>query len=250
MLLGIANDSERLGIAPDYTATVAKVYLDTALCILRAYPHLDLLSSIFTEKSIRLPLWVPDWSLAPKPATGTLLLHTSLLRRGLHRTSAERLPYIRYDPASNRLTLDGLLVDRISYTTGAIAYRANPNSTLENFVWFENQLGRAQDLPMYSSGDGGIDAFWRSLITNVTHDHQITTSRYQAPVHGFQDAMGYADCNRFRDTGILNAQAGVRASSTLSQGNYRKGHLAISMHNTKGLPVLGSKGCSDQRLCM
>jgi hypothetical protein len=28
---------------------------------------------------------------------------------------------------------------------------------------------------MYSSRGAAIDAFWRTLITNVTHDHQIAT---------------------------------------------------------------------------
>jgi hypothetical protein len=60
-LLGLASNT--LEIEPDYDKSEAKVLTDTARRILRTSSNLDLLNHVGYTKEIKLPSWVPDWSL-------------------------------------------------------------------------------------------------------------------------------------------------------------------------------------------
>jgi Heterokaryon incompatibility protein (HET) len=64
-MLCIASDASQLGIVPDYTKTVADVYIDTAWRLL-LHGHFVLDNARGLRESLQapdLPSWVPDWSL-------------------------------------------------------------------------------------------------------------------------------------------------------------------------------------------
>jgi hypothetical protein len=68
-LLGLAKDT--LGIRPDYSESISKVYTDTARALIRS-GQVDLLWLCQFPKSIEnLPTWVPDWSTPLQNPYGT-----------------------------------------------------------------------------------------------------------------------------------------------------------------------------------
>ncbi|KAL8911108.1 MAG: hypothetical protein Q9172_007730 [Xanthocarpia lactea] len=62
-ILSIANDAEKLGILPDYSASTAACYIDTARKLITKNQSLDVLICKETLRQIDgLPTWAPDWS--------------------------------------------------------------------------------------------------------------------------------------------------------------------------------------------
>jgi hypothetical protein len=66
-LLGMAADSDELGVIVDYSKSVEEIYIDTAYRILKHGSSLDLFTAVKAEKKLQLPSWVLDWS-----ATGSM----------------------------------------------------------------------------------------------------------------------------------------------------------------------------------
>jgi hypothetical protein len=60
-LLGIAGDTESLGLRPDYAQTVAKVYATATRAMMERCPQYRLEFSVFPKAMDGLPSWVPDW---------------------------------------------------------------------------------------------------------------------------------------------------------------------------------------------
>lgn len=60
-LLGIAADTELLGLRPDYTWTAAEVYTEATRAMVERCPHYSLDYCAFPKDMHDLPSWVPDW---------------------------------------------------------------------------------------------------------------------------------------------------------------------------------------------
>jgi hypothetical protein len=58
-LLGMASNTEQLGIIPDYSKSVEDIYTDVAGKILEH--DFDLLLMSWRGNSQQVPSWVPDW---------------------------------------------------------------------------------------------------------------------------------------------------------------------------------------------
>jgi len=104
-LLGIANDSDDMGIMANYSLTIEEVFIDAALRILCGTKSLSLLNFVSATESRgrSLPSWVPAW-------TGKA--HTSLLNYGNASGDSE----IRWadDQVPKSITLHGISVDTIA----------------------------------------------------------------------------------------------------------------------------------------
>ncbi|KAL2143754.1 hypothetical protein VTI28DRAFT_10051 [Corynascus sepedonium] len=59
--LGVAADTERLGIHPDYNRTAVEVYTIATRAMLERCPHYSLDYCMFPKDMDGLPTWVPDW---------------------------------------------------------------------------------------------------------------------------------------------------------------------------------------------
>ena len=158
-LFNIARDRETLGIIPDYGLSVANIYVDVAARILKSDSHLDLLSSVFGNKSVSLPSWVPDWTQSGP----SLLEPTVAVRNGIYCASGETTSDVRYDSELNIITTSGALVDRIAKTIGKIW----PTKLQRKPAWIEDQIQMVAELSAYGTIKAGTDAFWRVLIANL-----------------------------------------------------------------------------------
>lgn len=59
----LTNDDKKLGIIPDYSLDTEKVYMGVAERVIKTHCTLCLLESCeFSNRSLEIPSWVPDWS--------------------------------------------------------------------------------------------------------------------------------------------------------------------------------------------
>jgi hypothetical protein len=175
--LGIASDREKLGIVPNYAATVSEVYLDAAARILQTAQHLDLLNNVQTIKSVELPSWVPDWSQGCLSSQGTLSNPVGFAMiaafNGLHPYQANggTTASVSLESTRTRLTLHGCIIDNVSY---AVGYPKNSldGDMFQTFAWVKEQMNVTRNLPMYSTEHKVVDAFSRTLVANLTPEGQ------------------------------------------------------------------------------
>jgi hypothetical protein len=207
-LLNIAKDREKLGITLDYRLPVTKVYTDIAVRILQSDSKLDLLSSVFAEKSMLLPSWVPDWTRGGY----TLLSATKSVRNGIYRASGNTNPDVKFDEQSNTISLDGVFFDRLSYVSG----RIGPDKIRRNPAWIREQIKMASNLPMYVTEEKAINAFWRTLVANLAQPEHL-----EEPSEAPDGYRKYFDA--FVKLQSLLAEAENGATVTIGQSEYDMG---------------------------
>lgn len=207
-LFNIAKDKERLRITPDYGLTIADVYTDAAARILQSDRHLDLLSSVFSKKSISLPSWVPDWT----SNSYSLLGATAAVRNGLYSASGDTTADVRYNKEINAITIRGVFVDRITKVNGNIW----PMKLQRQPAWIEDQIQMAADLPVYGTAKAGADALWRTLIANLAQPQGL-----QQPSEATDDYIEYFRAYIKLQNVLAQAEAGANVSIT--KGEHDKG---------------------------
>jgi hypothetical protein len=207
-LLNIAKDAERLGITPDYRLPVTKVYTDVAVRILQSDRKLDLLSSVFANKSIPLPSWVPDWTTSGY----TFLNAGKAIRQGVYCASGETTSDVTYDELSNAITLGGALVDRISYASGKIGLK----ELIRNPGWVTEQLQRVRGLRMYAARGEAVQALWRTLIANLAQPEGL-----QEPSEAPDDYGKYFDAFVKLQTVLAEVEKGAHIA--IGQNEYDMG---------------------------
>lgn len=187
-LFGLIEDSVDVGkiplLRPIYGKdhSPAKTYLNVAVQLLRDCEELLILSCVegksFQRVEIghrRLPSWVPDWSVR-KPlglritgykryradvcfiAPGTDLSRENKLRMWPAVVSEEDLT----------VTICGLEVDKISF-------RGESKLDIQKGAPFPQLLNMLMSLPTQypTTGEDGLEAFGRTLITNTTKDRRF-----------------------------------------------------------------------------
>ncbi|KAK4032503.1 heterokaryon incompatibility protein-domain-containing protein [Parachaetomium inaequale] len=87
-LLGVAADTERLGLRPDYTQTVAEVYTAATRAMVERCPQYSLDYCAFPKDMDDLPTWVPDWQRVGRFG---LAYGRPMSYRNLFNSSADRV---------------------------------------------------------------------------------------------------------------------------------------------------------------
>ncbi|CAL3973166.1 unnamed protein product [Diplocarpon coronariae] len=105
-LLGIASDAQQLGIKPDYSKPVERVFTELAVAHLKVHRHLDFLSFCMREprasRHRRPPSWTPLLDFAPRK-------EWSMLRP--QEASAGRPARYSFEADETVLVLRGLFLD-------------------------------------------------------------------------------------------------------------------------------------------
>ncbi|RFU33188.1 hypothetical protein B7463_g3139, partial [Scytalidium lignicola] len=172
-VLGLTCD--QLDIIPDYSTSIAQVYQDIAVRILNTHPTLDILSSAHGNKSLKLPSWVPDWSFWSDDIPVPLVHDVTFSKPCFYDACAGAKPIIKFNARYSRLTVHGVVLDHISFSSGKLGDRIFPSAPEqqgETFYRFQHLLkelrGWRESLPQTLADE----VFWRTLIANVVYEQR------------------------------------------------------------------------------
>jgi len=193
-LLGIARDTEAVGIKPEYEMSWIEVYRSVVIKIVEVYGDLDVLcvpksddttdefeNKWYENEATRLPSWVPDWRRNPTGEAFTLTGRDQD-RHLTYRAAGASRAHITLDKNDkNVLGLSGYCVDRITECGAAgvnsdnhMEGRSTVRMILDSFSFGLELRLRYIDWKhiarVYTGGEYVTgtevkeDAFWRTLV--------------------------------------------------------------------------------------
>jgi len=148
-LLGVAPDRDEIGIAPRYDLPVEDIYCDVALRLVRTHQNLDIFSSMYPEKTFRLPSWVPNWSRAPDLPQDPLLDNPILLEHGLPRASGDTVAEFAIADNGAELVVRGGIIDRVAIVQDTESAGRASQKSMRDFLL--QHLDHLATLPLYAS---------------------------------------------------------------------------------------------------
>ncbi|KAG4437822.1 hypothetical protein IFR05_006709 [Cadophora sp. M221] len=184
---GLATDETNSAFAPDYTKPVETVYRETAVYLYKGQEPFSVIScaGIGSERKIKLPTWVPDWTSLPANAPFTRPGYFDDLSTDTRcSASGETKARVSFDEAyPDILGLGGIIVDEIAFAgrpyilddfgDGLIVdetgNRFSPKEFIENYRWICEAQAMAKHASKYGHGYDAIEgAFWRTLVGDQT----------------------------------------------------------------------------------
>jgi hypothetical protein len=153
------EDWHALG-APDYTKSVAQVYLETTLQMISQTGSLDVLSHVWEPNhKLGQPSWVPNWA---SEKLGRVL-RLSPGEEGLFRAAGASRA--KFQHSGKFLTLVGILIDSVNETAEPLDYETEFEKFWRGWV----KMFRMDSDPYrpYVGGRDFCNAFWRTLICNM-----------------------------------------------------------------------------------
>ena len=167
-LMGLAVDTDRLGIIPDYVnSTFKSVMTETAGAIART-GRVELLSfSQYPKNDPDLPSWVPDWRPNLRPSYYTIYENAeSHLFSASGNAQASVLPTVE----PNILGLEGFAIDTIEQLGSPWWDEGWDHSRYLSFltqVSLLSQLSAAKDNPIYEFPARRAEAVWRVPMADL-----------------------------------------------------------------------------------
>ena len=256
-LLGLADDRDIIGIVPDYSLPVREVFVDATIRILRADPALEILSSVRNDKVLDLPSWAPDWSSADveKCGTNNYLWFGTLVANGLFAAGG-RGGSSRIELSADRTQLSarGVMFDRLrcviepSLNRRAGDTERPVQSILARCI---EVAGRGDPPSPYGSAAGIREAFWRTLIANMTH-----LEREAEPDYGQSfDAFLRREESRARSIELLQLVP-VDSETEAAASGFGVAANLVSMYRNIGVTRKGFVACvpnhaqEDDHVCV
>ena len=178
-ILGICNDVKMGDITVDYSSSVAQVYYETAEYILRKERSLKLLSACQSYgSSAETPSWVPDWSIDARfrPMRSMISWESGVEEEDVRRTfkaSGSHSAQVIVSEVMRTITTQGMVWSTISVLGTDIGNDAEFDDTTESqnrmftqsYTWWP--LAKERTPEVTAHGERRIDAFWRTLITDM-----------------------------------------------------------------------------------
>lgn len=175
-LIGLASGQGHEEVTADYTKPLEDVYISTAKYLLNHNADLLIMSAAGIGRprsSLKLPSWVPDWSLDFKASN---LSYVSL-KSGYSATKGSSPHFINM-PEPRILVLRGLMIDMVNHCASAhplpLQGREEHNSELITKSCKEALHGLLEGqrlaftLSPYPTGESCQDVYWRTLIANMS----------------------------------------------------------------------------------
>jgi hypothetical protein len=186
-LLAVASDQPRLKLVADYTISTEEVYTQVTIRIIKVSKNLDVLSNVKSNKSLTsLPSWVPDWSPVKGPPVPSLLYGLKYSIKHPFSASGDTTAQITYNPSYHSITLSARVLDTIGYSSGVIRSRVaaiGPESQ-EQFARSKELLDKwyhkVKQSEIYGGKRAAEQAFWRTLIGNITHERKVARNDYES----------------------------------------------------------------------
>ncbi|KAL9036475.1 MAG: hypothetical protein Q9180_004280, partial [Flavoplaca navasiana] len=157
-VLNLIEESDRLGIKPDYTKTTVQVFQDVTLRSILRTGNLDLLASCeLQSERDEIPSWVPNWSI-PKRYCGITVTYAC------HESDAHAI----YNDGDGSLSVIGLHVGKIQKAQQILTIDPWPlqpiHAALQRAMsWLRNELGS-------DAYNRQMEAIWRTLCCNQFSD--------------------------------------------------------------------------------
>ena len=179
-LLGLATDAERSALHVNYSDSTAQVYHRTAKVLIElgsgievlyeaaCYPHLD-----------GLPSWAPNW--AGDRTSESMGWITGAEGVKTFRATGSARSTINISADGRLLHVRGIILDSIQATTepmeenpAALDFASGRSNSL-NCLWDFEHASRVlvykhKDTLRYPPGEGLTNAFWRTLVRDITRD--------------------------------------------------------------------------------
>lgn len=172
-VLGLACDQDQLSIIPDYSTSTAQLYQDTAVRILETHPTLDILSSAHANKSMELPSWVPDWSFWSEDIPVPLVHDVTFSRPCFYDACARAKSKIKFNAQNSELTVQGVVIDHISFSSGRLGFSPNPADTFYQFQYLLRELHSWRESLTQPRAD---EVLWRTLVANIVYEQREASS--------------------------------------------------------------------------
>jgi hypothetical protein len=211
-LLALANDTNKLGIIPDYGLAVKQIYTKTSRLIIQN-GELDLIGlSQFPKRSNSLPSWVPDWR-GPLQPSFCNIGPSSLLDKHLFSASDSNQPSLTETDDESLLGIEGYLVDEIE-EVGAPWKERESGSEFDHvpYLSYFSQIkamciiSANKDYDIYQRPERRGEGFWRIPVGDVeettTHDTRRATP---SSLKGYQQFI--ANCESFEQSRLISSDA-------------------------------------------
>ena len=194
-LLGIADDSLKLGITPDYSKTCQTVYTQTAreLCL---HGHIEILAfSQFPkfESKPPLPSWVPDWR-------GHIDSHVigALRTTGTYRAGLDRASSVTATEDLNIIMLGATFVDSVKQTGTALRWETGGTFDFDSIVkyltevlWFLFQETKSMDgRKVFPDPNQCQEAVWRIPIEDLQPTSSFPRRAQDQMKQGYNALLG------------------------------------------------------------
>ncbi|KAK3174418.1 hypothetical protein OEA41_001664 [Lepraria neglecta] len=183
-ILGICKDLRTKDITVDYTYSVAQVYGEIAKFLIMRDCKLRTLSACqMYGMNVEAPSWAPDWSIDARFRPKRPILnwdHAESLRPAFN-ASGNSSAHVQISEDICLLTTRGFICATISDPGTHIGNDAdfveNPVSQARMFSLFNEWWPLAEKCTLEATvaGERRIDAFWRTLITDMTLRSQKAT---------------------------------------------------------------------------
>ena len=178
-LLGLATDAERSVLHVRYSESIAQVYHRTAKVLIEQGSGIEVLYEASCHRHlVGLPSWAPNWAERVSESIGwttsaegvKTFRATDSARRTINMSADGRLLYVR----GIHLDIIGAITEPLEEdpaSSASLSGRFHALNRLWDFQHASRRLAyKYQDTFRYPPGEALANAFWRTLIFDMTKD--------------------------------------------------------------------------------
>lgn len=209
-LLALVTDGSSSAIEPDYNMSTLDLFTHVTRHLMdRGGSSLALLHSAgigYPPLIPDLPSWVPDFSLT----RGGGYICNFFTNSG-YKASGDTCPDLRQYSNSTRLSLKGILVDKIM----TVSSMHKPPQT--HFQWINCIADMIGSLPPNTNGQSNHEVFWRTIVANRTHKLEPATPEYANHLESYKAMMQMNAHERVSSESDMEARRKTLEKSSLFQ---------------------------------
>lgn len=165
-LLGLAHESDRMDIVPDYSKSLEQVYAELAVYLISK--NINMIYFNTNSPNEAHPSWVPDWSWLNR--------RWPLWTPGIYKAAGDTDQAGRFSEDLSTFTVPALLIDRIDFTDEIVPRGPDPVEYNESHLSLiisniETLIRKAADeqpsnTELAELNPEESDALWRTLVIN------------------------------------------------------------------------------------
>ncbi|KAI9710900.1 MAG: hypothetical protein M1820_002335 [Bogoriella megaspora] len=252
-VIGLAANLDLAKFDASYEESPEQLFTRTTLHVLSTPQGLDIFSLSGIGNPLKLtglPSWVADYSTVD-PRHGVYLGPIARFRG--YRATGDSLVSLKTSADLKLVAIRGRLVNHVA-TTSRKRPAFFPNnedmptakrSAAENIYWFKQTIAMVRGLgkrsAQYPTGEDWIDAYWRTIIYNITQEYTPPPSHYRDSFRAFIVKMWIM---------LLLDQNGAFPDTDGTMEEFVRGEFVFFI-TANGYIVLGPPGMSNNdKVCL